>query len=492
MTPPSQRAATAAQGGVPLPLVVDLDETLVRTDTLFEQFIGLAFKRPLAALALLPALLGGRARFKAQLAAAHPIDAALLPYDEPLVAFLTEQREQGRPIHLVTAADHTVAEAIAAHCGFFDTAEGSNGATNLKGSRKAERLSERFPEGFVYAGDSRADLRIWDKAEAIILAGAAAGVTGQARNLGKPIEAEFNREGAGPAAWTRALRLHQWAKNLLVFIPLLLSQQFGDPNKVALSFAAFLALGLTASATYLINDLSDLGSDRRHATKRRRPLAAGDLRIAEVALAVPALLAAAALLALLVSPPLLLGLAAYAALTLTYTFYLKRRAVLDVAALAALYAIRISIGAAVIGAEHSPWLLTFSLSFFFSISLAKRYAEIHNLQAAAERRPLPGRGYRTDDGPAVLALGASSSMASVLIIVVYLMEEAFPSNLYDHPDWLWAAPFLLMIWVARIWLIAGRGELDEDPIAFAIRDRFSWLLAAPLVLGFALASIAWP
>lgn len=490
MTTSSQTASATTADHVPL--VVDLDETLVRTDTLFEQFVGLAFKRPLAALAMLPEILRGRARFKARLAAAHPIDPAHLPYDQPLVEFIRKQRAQGRPVHLVTAADDSVAKAVAEQCGLFDSAEGSDGARNLKGARKAERLQARFPEGFAYAGDSKADLKIWDRAAAIVLAGTSASVTGRARRLGKPVEAEFDREGAGLKAWTRALRLHQWAKNLLVFIPLLLSQEFSDPRKLALVVTAFVTLGLTASATYLVNDLSDLESDRRHQTKRRRPLAAGDLRIAQVAFAVPVMLAAAFGVALAVSPPLLLGLAAYAALTLTYTFHLKRRAILDVAALAVLYAIRISIGAAVIGAAHSPWLLTFSLSFFFSISLAKRYAEIRNQDAATERRFLPGRGYRTDDGPAVLALGASASTASVLIIVVYLMEEAFPSNLYDHAAWLWAAPFLLMIWVARIWLIAGRGELDEDPIAFAIRDRFSWALAAPLVLAFALASLAWP
>lgn len=474
------------------PLIVDLDETLVRTDTLVEQFIALVIRRPLAALAMLPAILGGRARFKARLAAAQPLDPVWLPYHQPLLEFLREQREGGREIHLVTAADHSVAEAVARHCGLFDSAEGSDGACNLKGARKAQRLAERFPGGFAYAGDSPADLKIWAAADGIVLAGTSRAVAAQARRLGKPVEAEFSREGAGLAAWRRALRLHQWTKNLLVFLPLLLSQEFLDPRALALSLTAFLCLGLTASATYLVNDLADLDSDRRHASKRRRPLAAGDLRIAHVVIAIPLLLLAATALALAVSPPLLVGLAAYAALTLTYTFRLKRQAILDVAALASLYAIRISIGAAVLGAEHSPWLLTFSLSFFFSMSLAKRYAEIHNQHAPSEGRILPGRGYRSDDGPAVLALGAASSMASVLIVVVYLMEEAFPSNLYAQPGWLWAAPFLLMIWVARIWLIAGRGELDEDPIAFAIRDRFSWGLAAPLAIAFALAGLAWP
>ncbi|MBA4011830.1 MAG: hypothetical protein C0481_08195 [Phenylobacterium sp.] len=481
-----------AQGAVASVLVVDLDDTLVRTDTLAEQFVALVFRKPLAALTLLPTLLRGRAAFKDRLAQLQPLDPAALPYNEPLLDFLRGEKSQSRPIHLVTAAHQSIADAVADHCGLFDSAEGSDAGRNLKGARKAERLAERFPEGFCYAGDSRADLKVWAHAESIVLAGATASVAQDARNLGKPLEAEFGRDRPSPKTWRRALRLHQWTKNLLVFLPLLLSQKFTEPHALLLSVVAFIALGLTASATYLVNDLSDLASDRRHATKRHRPLAAGVLRIEHVAVAVPLLLLLAAGLALATSPILLLGLAGYAVLTLTYTFRLKRLALLDVAALAALYAIRIAIGAAVIGTPQSPWLVTFSLFFFFSMSLAKRYAEIHNLRGGEASRLLPGRGYRTDDGPAVLALGAASSVASVLIVVTYLMEEAFPSNIYARPDWLWVAPFLLMIWVARLWLIAGRGELDEDPIAYAIRDRFSWKLMVPLVGAFVLATLAWP
>lgn len=476
-----------------LALVVDLDNTLVRTDTLFEQLAALLFRKPLAALMLAPFLLAGRAAFKAKLAALQSLDPSSLPYDEQLLAFLRQQRAAGRPIHLVTAAHHSTAEAVAAHCGVFDSAEGTNGGPNLKGSHKAERLGERFPEGFAYVGDSAADLKVWARAESVVLAGASPQVARQARKLGKPMDAEFERPRAGFETWRRALRLHQWTKNVLVFLPLLLAHRFMDPQSVALSLVAFLALGITASATYLINDLADLASDRRHDVKKARPLASGELGIGQVLLAIPLLLTLAAGLALATSPILLAGLALYGVITLSYTFRLKRRAILDVATLAALYAIRIFIGAAVIAAPQSAWLLTFSLFFFFSMSIAKRYAEIHNLAAAVSgSAQLPGRGYKTDDGPAVLALGAASSVASVLIVVVYLMEEAFPSNIYARPEWLWAAPFLLMIWVARLWLIAGRGELDEDPIAFALRDRFSWKLAAPLVLAFFLATAAWP
>lgn len=471
-------------------LVVDLDHTLVRTDTLLEQFVALVFRRPFAALLLLRTLLAGRAAFKARLAELQPLDPAALPYREPLLDYLREQRAVGRPIHLVTAADSTTAKAVAEHCGVFDSFEGSDGAANLKGARKAERLAKRFPEGFAYAGDSRADLKVWAAAQAMILAGVAKSVADSARRLGAPIEAEFAHPAASFRTWRKGLRLHQWAKNVLVFVPLLLSGRYIDPAAIALSVAAFVALGLVASATYLINDLSDLASDRRHVTKRRRPLASGDLRIEQAAAAVPALLLAGLLIALAVSPVLVLGLACYGVLTLAYTFRLKRLALIDVVTLAVLYTIRILIGTTILAVDASIWLLTFSLFFFFSISLAKRYAEIRN--TGGERRALGGRGYRTDDGPAVLALGAATSIAAVQVVVLYLVEEAFPSNIYAHPDWLWGAPFLLTIWVARIWLIAGRGELDEDPVAFAIKDRFSWALAAPLALAFVLATLTWP
>jgi len=252
---------------------------------------------------------------------------------------------------------------------------------------------------------------------------------------------------------------------------------------------AFVAMSLVASATYLINDLSDLAADRRHATKRRRPFAAGDLAAPEGLLAIAVLLAMGFGIGLAASPFLLAGLAAYAALTLSYTFHLKRFALLDVATLGLLYTLRIVIGAVVIGAPPSIWLSTFSMFFFFSISLAKRYAEIFALSVRAPTSVITGRGYRADDGPAVLALGVGASTASVLIIVIYLTDEAFPSGVYHHPNWLWVAPFVLMLWVGRVWLLAGRGELDEDPVAFALRDRFSWALAAPLVLAFARAVI---
>lgn len=471
------------------PLVVDLDFTLLRTDSLWEQFVALLFHKPLAAIGALASLLAGPAQFKARLAQIGEFDPTVLPYRQDLLDYLTLQKLAGRTVHLVTAADRRLAESVAAHVGLFDTVEASDGTYNLKGKKKAERLAQLFPAGFAYAGDNSADLKVWTLAKAVILAGVSPGLARRAKALGNPIEAEFARTPANYRVWRKALRLHQWAKNVLVFVPLLLAHRYRDLHADLMSLLAFFAMGLVASATYLINDLADLAADRRHPVKCKRPFASGDLAIKQGVFAIASLLIAGFGLAFATSPLLVAGLAAYAFLTLAYTFRLKRIALLDVATLGLLYTLRIVIGAIVVGAPPSVWLSTFSMFFFFSISLAKRYAEIFALSTRAPSGLIAGRGYRADDGPAVLALGVGAGTASVLIVVLYLTNEAFPSGVYHHPNWLWVAPFLLMLWVGRVWLLAGRGELDEDPVAFALRDRFSWALAAPLLLAFARAVI---
>ena len=481
-------ASTGAGGRAP-PLVVDLDLTLLRTDSLWEQFLALLFRRPWAAVLALGALGGGKARFKARLAKLVELEPETLPYRADLVAYLKAQKDDGRHLCLATAADLRVAAPVAKHLGLFDSIVASDGEENLKGPAKAARLAQLFPQGFTYAGDHAADLSVWSAAQAMVLAGAAPSVARRARALGKPVEAEFANPPRGFTVWRKALRLHQWAKNLLVFAPLLLAHLYREPRNDLLALAAFVAMGLVASATYLINDMADLAADRRHARKRNRPLASGALPIDQGAAAALALTLGGFGLAAAVSPALILGLAGYCALTLAYSFRLKRYALLDVVTLGLLYTLRIVIGAAVVGASLSVWLLTFSLFFFFSISLAKRYAEILAMASQHRSGAVVGRGYQTADGPTLLSLGVASSVASVLIVVLYLTEEAFPSGVYRHPDWLWLAPFVLMVWASRIWLLAGRGELDEDPVAFAIRDGFSWAAAAPLVVAFGLAVI---
>ena len=323
----------------------------------------------------------------------------------------------------------------------------------------------------------------------MVIAGASRRVALRARRTGTPLEAEFAAGGGSRLKrWRKALRLHQWSKNALVFVPLLLS---GDPTNVKgliRCVIGFVLIGVSASATYLINDLGDLENDRRHRTKRGRPLASGDLPLAQALVAAPVMIACAVLGAILLSPSFALALLAYLTITLGYSFRLKRVPLMDVMVLGGLYTIRLVCGTLLAGVVFSPWLLTFSMFFFFSMSLAKRHVEVSHATSPPNER-LPGRGYRPTDAPLTLNMGVATSAAAMLVIVQYMMAEAFPSDVYRLPGMLWAAPILLGIWISRIWLLAHRGELDDDPVAFAVKDPISLGLGVLLGVFFLLARL---
>ncbi len=289
--------------------------------------------------------------------------------------------------------------------------------------------------------------------------------------------------------WLKALRAHQWSKNLLVFAPLALGGAAALHLPAILDVVGlFVCMSALASGTYLVNDLGDLKSDRRHRSKKNRPLASGAISVRAGAVAALTLIALGLVGATLISRPAAAGLAAYLVLTLAYSIRLKRSPILDVTVLGVLYSLRLLIGAAAAQTTASVWLLTFALFFFVSLSLAKRHSEIVAAKAAAQTI-LPGRGYLVEDGPVTLSLGISAAVASVLIVVLYLTDEAFPSGVYAHPQFLWAVPLLLHLWVSRIWLLAHRGQMDDDPVAFAVRDKTSLLVAALLALAL-LAALA--
>lgn len=288
----------------------------------------------------------------------------------------------------------------------------------------------------------------------------------------------------GAKTWLRALRAHQWAKNILVFAPLALSGVYALQLEPILNvIGLFICLSALASGTYLINDLADLKADRKHHVKRNRPLASGAISVRAGAAAAAILIVSGLAGAWAISPRAALGMGAYLAVTLAYSLRFKRVPLLDVTVLGVLYSLRLLIGAAGAGTSASVWLLTFAMFFFVSLSLAKRHSEIVAAQEAG-KATLPGRGYLVDDGPVTLTLGVSSAVASVLIVVLYLTDEAFPSGVYNNPAFLWGAPLLLHLWVSRVWLLAHRGQMDEDPVAFAVRDRTS--LAVAGLLGLAL------
>lgn len=478
--------ASIAKTDIRPPLVVDMDGCLLRTDVLFEAIASGLARHPIETLLAFRFLLQGRARFKRAIAELNDVDVESLPLREDFIAHLAQERAVGRELHLVTAARHEIATEVADRVGLFHTVQGSTDGRNLKGSKKLAAIQERFPEGFAYAGDSATDLKVWKEADAILLAGASPSVAAQARKLQKPVEGAFDNAPATLRVWIKALRVHQWSKNALVFVALMLSHSYLNVGAWAASILAWAAMCLTASGTYLINDLSDLAADRRHRTKRNRPLAAGliDIQTALITAPILILLGLAVGFADSIALGLLVGL--YLVLTLSYSMWLKRVPMLDVTILGGLYTVRVILGAVAIGVALSPWLLTFSFFFFFAMSLAKRHVEL--VRAAAEGK-IDGRGYRPSDAPVTIAFGVAATVASILIMVLYMVGEAFPSGAYKAPEFLWTAPVVVALWTMRIWLLAQRGELNDDPVAFAVKDKVSWLLGAIVGVSFVIATL---
>ena len=459
----------APQDASTRPLCIDLDGTLLRSDLLLESTLALLARRPWLLLALPFWLLGGKARLKRAIAARVAIDPAQLPYDERVLALLREEPRRHRV--LCTASDDTLARPVAAHLGCFDDVIASDGQRNLSGRGKAEALVARFGErGFDYAGNARVDLAVWDRAHGALVVNAGHGL---ARAAGQRCEllGHLPATGGGPKAWLRALRLHQWLKNLLVFIPLLASHRFLETEAVLLSVAGFLAFGLCASGVYLLNDLLDLPSDRQHPGKRLRPFAAGTLPLLPGMVLAPLLAVAGLALAWWAEPRFAAVLAAYYLLTLGYSLRFKRVAMLDVMLLAMLYTLRIIGGTAVIGAALSFWLLAFSMFIFLSLALLKRYVELSAMLAEG-KMSAAGRGYGVDDLPLLQSLGGSAGYLAVLVLALYINSPDSVA-LYARPQVLWLLCPLVLYWVSRTWVVAHRGGMDDDPVVFAVTDRVS-------------------
>ena len=465
----------------PLPLVLDLDHTLIRCDALQEMAVVYVRRNPLGVFRLVQWLAGGRANLKRRLAERVELDVETLPVNEELAAFAAAENDKGRPVVLATAADETYARQVADRFPFINTVIASDGVTNMKGATKADVLRARYPGGFTYAGDSAADLPVWQKAGGIILASASPAIERKAERLG-PVEARFARPSR-LRAFIKSARPHQWAKNTLVFVPLILGGKVGDPGAWIAAALAFAALSLLASTTYLLNDLFDLADDRRHWSKRARPLASGRLPILYAVVALPAGFLVSFILGVLAGPATLALLAAYLAITIAYSVALKRQPILDAFSLAVLFTLRLGIGVAAAQVAVSPWLMVFSMFLFTSLSFAKRHTEVERMATRGEHR-VAGRGYLSTDGPLIIAMGVASGLGAVLIMVLYLINDAFTAGLYQNAVWLWAFPPVLFLWIGRVWLLCHRGELHDDPVAFAVRDRPSLMLGGLMGLAF--------
>ncbi len=486
-SPGSDDARINATGeALPLPLVVDLDGTLLKVDTLFELFVRGAFTVPLQTVSALLALNKGIAPFKRRLSEIAELDVESLPVRDDLLEYLNEQAASGRELHLATAADQSIADAVGARFPIFKTVQGTTPDENLKGPNKAARLVRQFPEGFVYAGDSHADLPVWTAAKAAVVVSADPSFCNAVRNGSAPIERIFSDKIRRRSAWIRASRPHQWAKNLIVLVPLALGWRDVTLAGLAAALAMMGLLCLVASLTYLVNDMSDLASDRTHWSKRRRPFASGAIPVRDGLVVVGVALPLACLAALVIAPLAGVCLLFYVVITLGYSFGWKRIPLFDTFIIAALFTVRILIGIAAARLTPSAWLLTFSMFFFFSLALAKRHTEI--LRAAEhDLKTLAGRGYLVGDQSLTLAFGSAAAMAAILIVVIYLVEEVFAREIYTTPQWLWVAPIAIFLFCCRIWALSHRGRMTDDPVAFALRDRVSLALGTVVALAILLA-----
>ncbi|MBN3728302.1 UbiA family prenyltransferase [Burkholderia sp. Ac-20379] len=461
-----------------LPLVVDLDGTLTPSDTLMETLVGAVKSRPANLLFLPFWLTGGRAAFKARIAAHADFQADTLPYREPLIDYLAREREGGRKIVLATAAHRSIAERVGEHLGLFDLVIATNGETNLKGETKLAGIRQHVGDDFVYAGDSKADLPVWAGAKAAVLAGVAPAVAANVRSS-IPVEQEFSNARASLATWGRALRLHQWLKNLLLFVPLLTAFAFFDADKVATLALAFLSMSLGASATYIGNDLWDLDNDRRHPRKRNRPFARGALSIGQGVACAIALLALAFGLALAVSPQFAGMFVLYLLLTTSYSWHLKSVVLLDVVVLSLLYTFRILAGAVAVRLAVSHWLLAFSVFAFLSLALVKRCSELVLLRRSGKQTSA-GRDYRVGDLEVLWPFGIGASLAAVVVFGLFINAPETAER-YTLPYLLWFVQVGLIYLFGHLWIKTVRGEMDDDPIVYVIKSRGSLGLLCAMV-----------
>lgn len=461
-----------------IPLVVDLDGTLIKVDSLHEAFVELVSRRPLHALQTLLSLFKSRAAFKAAVADHAFPHTGTLPVDESVLRTIKQAREHGRKVYLATAADRRFAEAIAELIGAFDGVFASENGVNLKGQAKADRLVAAFGmRGFDYIGNAAADLPVWRVAHAALVSGATPKLVRRiSSELPELISLGTRKFEVAP--YLRALRPHQWLKNALVALPALAAHDFRLSSLMTVVMA-IVSFSLGASSIYIVNDMLDLPHDRAHPKKRHRSIAAGSVPLSHATLLFLVTAALSLATASMLPLPFFLVLVAYVALSLSYSVYLKRKLMIDVVVLAGLYGMRVLAGGAATGVPLSHWLVGFCFFIFLSLALVKRTTEMLTLPDDSVEK-IKGRGYRRVDLQIITALTAASGFVAVLVLALYI-NSAEVTALYRHPELLWGVCVILVYWLGRICFLTGRGEMNQDPVIFAVTDRIS-LFAGVLVV----------
>ena len=483
----AQRREALEERSETIPLAVDLDGTLIKTDMLWESLIAL-LKTNVFAIFLLPFwLIKGRAYLKHEIARRITLDVATLPFNKEFLAFLQEEHKRGRVLILTTASDRTIAEKIADHLGIFSEVMASNGKHNLKAAEKSRALQEKFGNKcFDYAGNEKADLEVWAHTNAAILVNAPDGALKKAQRLTPVIKVYNNNQDNTLTAIVRVIRVKHWIKNALVFVPLLASHQLIDFALLLNGTYAFIGFSLVASSVYVFNDLADLNNDRHHHQKRHRPFASGELSLLSGLIMMHVLLIGAILVSLLLPVGFLFTLLGYYVLNVAYSLYLKKALLVDVLSLATFYAARVFAGGAATGIMPSEWLLAFCVFIFLSLAFAKRVSELQFLRENNKEKA-HGRGYLPNDLESLASLGATSGYIGVLVFALYINSPEV-NQLYSYPRALWIACPFLLYWISRLWLLVHRHEVPEDPIVFVINDKVSYLVGFAVSVTLVLAS----
>ncbi len=456
------------------PLVVDIDGTLIRTDLLLESFFALLSSHPLRAVRALGTLRHGRAALKARIAEEAAIDVTTLPLNDVVYARLCEEKSKGRRIYSASASDRRFVEQVSDRVGLFDGIFASDGSANLKGQAKAAALCQAFGKGkFDYIGDAFADIPVWEVARKRTVANPTRAMLRTVRQRFPDADALGHREHC---IWdyVKLLRVHQWLKNLLVFVPPLAAHDF-QPGTLLAALLGFLSFSLAASSAYIVNDLLDIRNDRLHPSKRRRPFASGAVPVAHGMMLLPVTLACAAAIAATLPVPFILTLAGYCVLTMVYSLWLKREMTIDVVMLACLYGVRLLAGGAATGVSLSQWLQAFAIFLFLSLAIVKRCTELTTYIVNGKGDP-KGRGYQLRDLSVLEAMAAASGYVAVMIFALYLSSPAVMA-LYQHPDRLWFICVVLVFWISRVLLLMHRGDMRDDPVVFAATDRTSLICA---------------
>jgi len=472
------------------PLIVDLDGTLLQSDMISESVIKVLHKNPTYLLYIPFWLLRGKAAFKQHLAQLANVDPSVLPYNQEILAWLRQQRDLGRRLILCTASDKFIADKIATYLGIFDDVMASDGIVNLSGEHKAAALVQRFGEkGFDYIGNACIDLAVWKRARRAIVVTAKAALIKKAGACCE-IERIFPLPAFEWKTGYQVLRVHQWLKNSLLFVPLLAAHQFTHVSSWLTLILAFFAFGFCASSVYVVNDLLDLESDRQHPRKCKRPFVAGSVPLWIGVILTPLLLMISLVLAEGIGITFSLWLLLYFGLTCAYSCGLKRLILVDCLILAMLYTLRIVAGASALDLKLSFWLLAFSVFLFFSLAFIKRYAELQT-QLLHGKHKVHGRGYYSSDAPLIQMLGIASGYASVLVLALYLNSDAV-SYLYHTPAIVWGAVPIVLFWISWMWMQAHRGNMHDDPVLFALQDKVSLIAGAAFAAVLILATIGWP